>query len=25
MKISVEDQGDVNASHAMHASKWIQK
>jgi len=25
MKISVEDQGDVNASHAMHASKRIQK
>jgi len=24
MKISVKDHGDVNASYAMHACKWIQ-
>jgi len=24
MKISINDHGDVNASYAMHASKWIQ-
>jgi len=23
VKISVKDHGDVNASYAMHASKWI--